>query len=684
MLFFGKKDKKLTFREKLDMYDMLIANFLAGNSIIEPSVVLDNSKLSIGYSNLASETTLTKYFTIVDFPTYLPLYFIANLRDGRILKPGVRINVYMYSTPHKIKWESPEMRSKLNIWKEYSEKINNEEMTVFEYRNKRDSLLANNRIQETTGYLNVAEKDQKRTTMKTSILIEIKCKRDDASLMNMTLVIKSFKDMCMADDIKYRELKGNLMDWVSYLGIFSLRYIKEIESKLTKKIFTDDVLAYFNPYRQGRVGTDGCMLGIDIHSSLPVFRKFKQDPEGADNWLISAETGGGKSYFVKYLLTNLLADNFVVMVLDYEGDEYTNLAYYLAYNAEEDVQIISMGKGSSQYFDPMPIGNLTGNDEIDSELKQTAIEYTVAMFRTMVCGLKGSLTNTENRVLSLAIRRVYDSAEVTEDKSTWKNSKNLTIRDVYEELVSMVDSKELVDEFTDNAEHKAALNIVDVASVYFNEGEAKFGIFENPIAIDSLLNARFIDFSFGNKGASSDTVDQISLALKQLSVANISIQIANHCKYVRHCFNVKVWEEFQRWGAIESSGNIIINEITGGRKRGTVNLIITNSLNSLLNEKNEVNRTLVNNIQSYAIGKITDLKTRKLFCDIYSRQELLPTLNQIGNVKGKGSGMQSKWKHSFCLAMDDGKTAVVKVMLPPKLAKSNIFTSTNIEQKRNN
>ena len=70
----------------------------------------------------------------------------------------------------------------------------------------------------------------------------------------------------------------------------------------------------------------------------------------------------------------------------------------------------------------MPIGNLTGNDEIDSELKQTAIEYTVAMFRTMVCGLKGSLTNTENRVLSLAIRRVYDSANVTEDKSTWKNS----------------------------------------------------------------------------------------------------------------------------------------------------------------------------------------------------------------------------------------------------------------------
>jgi len=39
-------------------------------------------------------------------------------------------------------------------------------------------------------------------------------------------------------------------------------------------------------------------------------------------------------------LTYLLADGFVVTVMDYEGDEYTNLANYIRAGNPEDVRII--------------------------------------------------------------------------------------------------------------------------------------------------------------------------------------------------------------------------------------------------------------------------------------------------------------------------------------------------------
>lgn len=670
--------KKVTLKERLDMYDMLIANMLAGNSIIEPDIPLNNSKLSIQFSNLASERSLTKYFTIVDFGNYIPIYFISHIRS-LCSNIGVRVNVYTYSTPHKIRWSSPEIRNKLRIWKEFSEEEKSKNITVFDYDTEVDNQKTAQRITESTGYLNSAEKENKRTTMKVSMLIEIKCLRNDTALMNMESSLKAFKDFCFAEEIKYRELKINLMDWLVRLGLFSLKPIKEVDNKLSKKIMTDDILSWLNTYRQGVVGKEGCLLGVDVLSTLPVLNKFREDPEGSDNWLISAETGGGKSYFIKALLTWLLADNFVVTVLDYEGDEYSNLAYFLSHGNTDYVRIISMGKGSSEYFDPMPIGDLTGDSEIDDDLKQIAINSTVAMFRTMVVGLKGELSNDAKKVLSQAIRRVYDSAGVTENKLTWSKSKGLKLEDVYREIEIMVDSKELLDEASENARHKAAVEILDASSVYFEEGESKYGIFKNPISVDSLFGAKFIVFSFGEKGASSLGSDPVELALKQLSVASVSIQISNYCKYVRKCFNVKVWEEFQRWGKLESSHEIIINAITGGRKRGDVNFIVTNDLASLLDIENKLNKTLIDNIQSYAIGKIRDERTRELFCSVYSKESVLDILNKIGTTNTKTKS-EDKWKHTFCVILNSGKTAVTKVKLPPEIANSRIFKSTNIQE----
>jgi len=48
-----------------------------------------------------------------------------------------------------------------------------------------------------------------------------------------------------------------MISYLRQLGPFSLYEDAQIDRKLSRKIFTDDILANFNSYKQGRVGTTG-------------------------------------------------------------------------------------------------------------------------------------------------------------------------------------------------------------------------------------------------------------------------------------------------------------------------------------------------------------------------------------------------------------------------------------------
>lgn len=685
----SKADKLNKRKDKIDMYDMIIANLLAGKSIIEPSKHLDNSQLAIGFSNIASETQISKFFLIRQLPDYLQPRLIDNIRN-KCVSAGVKINFFFYGNPYKINWESAEMRNKMTIWKQYADDHNGP-IDVFDYRTQRSGELAKRRIIESTKYLNEAELDHKRTLIRVAMLIEVSSKRDDESILNLMEAVNDLKALCAQSDIKVRELKINMIDWLQAFGVFCLKQMKEVTSKISYKVVTDDILANFNSYKQGRIGVEGISLGMDIMSGVPVLRKVKANSDAAENWLISAETGGGKSYYIKALLTYLLADGFVVTVMDYEGDEYINLANYIGAGKSEDVTVISMGKGSTTYFDPCEIPELTGDSDVDSDLKETAVNYIMSIFRIITCGLDGLLTQWEERILSTAVQRMYDCAGVTDDKQTWGRSKGLRLSMVYEELKNIVENKELVDSDSDNIRHRSALRIADAASIYFEEGEAKSGTFKNPMSANELYGAKFIIFSFGMKGASDSLNDPTVLALKQLSVACVSIQISNYCKYVKHCFNVKVWEEFQRWGEARGSAELISNVMTGGRKRGDVNFIITNDLASMLDDTNHVAKRIRQNIQNMAIGRIKDRGVRADFCKMFDLQDCSLALDKIAKAHAaddsssqtQNSGSGNRYRHSFCLILDSGKKAIVKVDLPQALKKSSLFrTGVDIKEKK--
>ena len=161
----------------------------------------------------------------------------------------------------------------------------------------------------------------------------------------------------------------------------------------------------------------------------------------------------------------------------------------------------------------------------------------------------------------------------------------------------------------------------------------------------------------------------------QLGAAQLSHQRSIFSKN-KGKFNFKLWEEFQRWGKFPGSDKTLGVALTGGRKLGDVNIIITNVIAELLGEDRF---NIFSNVTSFLIGAINDSKVRADVCERLSVPNMLPELNAISTVRSikdeeKGVHRQeSIYRYSFLCGLDKTKYAITKVMLPPNLAESELF-----------
>ena len=666
--------KKLgKFKDKLNMYDMMLANYFAKGAILDDVKGLGRGDISIGYSQITSSRYITKYYAVQRME-YVPMAFISRLREIGIDK-GISINTYIYSKPYVIDWNSSEMKNRMRNWKMYAEDLGElEGDSIFNFRKNRAEELKKRRIIESTQYLYYADSVYERTTSKVSILIEVRSERQDGGIINMSNALSEMDTFCKNNGIIIKEVRTNVVDWLRVLNPMSLYSVKEVESRLAKFSITDDIIANMNGFTQGKLGDRGIPLGVDVKSGLPVRKVFKEDPDDAENIIVSAQTRAGKSRLVKSWIPFFLGGNMVVVVNDYEGDEYTNLASFIRAGNPEDVMVVSFGKGSTKYFDTMPISTLTGNDDLDKELKEMAITFTLSMFRLMIAGVKGELTKLQKSIVSQAIRNVYDSYGVTNDKSTWHLSKNTRLYMVYEEIKLFVKRQTFYNDLNDNIKHNTAVDIVESCRPFFEDGEAYSEYFKDAMSIDDLNKARFIVFSFGMKGSANNQIDPVVLAMKQVSVMNINLQVSNYCRFVRHCCNVKIWEEYNRWGDAEGSAEIVANAMTGGAKRGDINLLLTNDLASILDDS-QMNVRIRQNVNGYIIGKIADESTRAKFCSTFQLKDIKSTLDAIARATTDTGNANSRYKYAFCAVFDNGDKAVLKSRIPMALESSALFKS---------
>ena len=276
------------------------------------------------------------------------------------------------------------------------------------------------------------------------------------------------------------------------------------------------------------------------------------------------------------------------------------------------------------------------------------------------------------------------------------------LKNLYEECISLISEYgfstengasrdetelDLTQQYRRNPKYKEALDLVIAKlSAYFeplDKGGIRSNVFTTRVTLDDIRRAKLVVCSFGMAGKSPAQVDPIQMGLSQLSASNIS-HIRSIFSKAEGKFNFKVWEEFQRWGSFPDADAAIQTALTGGRKLGDINFIITNDVKQLL--KND-RFGIFGNITSFAIGAIGDDDTRYELCRRLSvpllKQELDRLVTRKGNTESfekQDSELSSMYDKAFLVQLDKSVSTMVKMLIPDYVAKSDIFrTGVNLE-----
>jgi hypothetical protein len=483
--------------------------------------------------------------------------------------------------------------------------------------------------------------------------------------------VKRIEDYSKKIGLTLTRVLYEIPDFVRYVSPFSQRYLRNIEDILPKNVLPDETVSRFNAYNQGTLGVSGVYFGTDIYSRFPVLKRVKPDEDTAENWLVTAETGGGKSYIVKELIMELSARGYNGTIMDIEGFEYIPFANFMSRSS--NVQIINLAEGSGRYFDPVEIADPTGIESIDKDAKNMSVNFTLAMFKVLL-GRAYDEDIWLDTVLNDAVSEAYKDMGVSDDPQSWFYSKGRTLFDVYDSLKSIKHKRE------DRGYESAVEKAIAIVGKYFEPDGNRSSIFQEKVVVSDIVDADLVICSFGMAGKSPQAIDETQLALMQLGAAQFSHQRSIFSKS-KGKFNYKLWEEFQRWGKFPDSDKTLGVAITGGRKLGDVNIIITNVVKELLDDDRF---GIFGNVTSFLCGAIGDEKVRREFCERMTITNMLPELDKIsvqGKITDELGGVDSDYRYAFLCGLDRSKYATIKMILPPDIRDTQLFR-TGIAKKK--
>lgn len=684
---------------KISCFDLWKTVFLnsAKKDLSDYPKLREYNLYSNGSALFSGKDNISFFYTIDGYPKDLPIDFKESIRQEA--RDGVRISFISAFERTVIDWNSAQMRSKLKTWKTIDE--DTEDIDEFNYRENIKLMDNNTWRKQSLLYLSDAENRRKRRLFKYRSMMVVSGVRG----VNFDTSIDEIKSYCSSVGIKITRVEGDLEDFLKSFSPFSLDLDGNILKQVGNNTIPDELLARFSTYDQGKVGKKGMYWGIDVYSGFPVFKPIKKNKVDAENILITAETGGGKSFFLKGLLLQFVANSkFNGTVMDVEGFEYLPFAGFIANT--DNVVVLNMAEGQGKYYDPVEI-ILTGDEELDKDMFSFSKSFTLAILKTLLGKQFMEKNEWASVIVNDAVSKTYASKKVTLDTSTWGNSKGLTLftvyenmKDLYKDVLSFNNGKRnlggvyeddeynnLVSEYKSNNGYRDALDLVIAKlSTYFEpleKGGTRSDVFQDRVTLDDIRKAKLVVCSFGMAGKSADMVDSIQMALSQLSAANIS-HVRSLFSQAEGKYNFKVWEEFQRWGAFPDSDKTITTALTGGRKLGDVNLIITNNVRELLdNDRFGV----FQNTTSFAIGAIDDADTRELICHRLSIPLLKKDLDRLVTAKGNNESFGSDeevtsiYDKAFLVRLDKSVSTIAKMVLPDSIAKSSLFRTGDLSAK---
>ena len=646
---------------------------------------------------------VTAYYVVDELPPEFEMGYRATFRT--MVPEGISMNFIEDNEIFELNWDDPKVKTRLSVLDEVSDKTQEEAQTTSRYNAHKyvKSRQKDERLAMSIDYANDATmSDQdKRYLYKVRVMIVITGQRSE----EFTRVLKDFERMCEhRTGLQVRRVTGVIADTVSDFSPFSAEMTKESKRKIRSTFTSDELRAQWHPFEQGIVGYGTTYLGTNIETHSPVFHQFKRDVTDAEIVIILGMSGSGKSYLMKLLATQLAAnDNMIMTINDYEGGEYKGLGVLL----EKDFPVVSLdlGMGSGRYLDPVPLVP-TGDEEMDLTLFTRSRKNVIDLFRAVAGGETLSTYPWIRLIIERGVDLFYSSKGVSQDVSTWSNLAGCSIYSVYEYLkeyrpsfddllVSVTeDDKKVLQEEDIRELYKNALQAFQADRLYFLETFGSYfdkskklnNYFTKPVYLSDIIDAKLVICDYNMRGVPESQLSELDAILIPMNAATVAYYRTVY-PFARGLYNVKIWEELQRFSSLPNAVEILKTPITGGRKAGDINIVASNDPAKLV-EKDEY--SLFANYTLAMVGKIKSPTYQEKVCQALGIMDLSDELAEIGAVIEEDEGLTAgydevhsdPYKKAFILKLNSGESAVVKADLPKYLSDTPLFRTGVLAQAK--
>lgn len=682
-----KKDKILTskktrldkigFFNSLNLYTRLIAEKIGKGLTDVPKEPLPDGKFYYGSNRIYTQRGVKKMFILHNIPATLDRGFISDIRlvvqnavNTYNTTHGLNEFVHVYAVIDGEHFDLNLGNKRIQgRWTYFASEYDRVASKVDEQR-LQDELRKDKysegvrRKVNSFLYIKEAKEEQEAAFYKTKIILEFVASSNDVLLDAETAL----------DGYLYRtglEVKEVFIQTNEYLKAYSP--VRAKSDNLLRKmhegdVWTDDIISSTSISTHGTVGDKyGVYHGVDVQSKDVLVFDFAKG-SGAKNILLTAAAGEGKSNYAKMLYTFYHPlPQYATIIYDYEGSEYTPLGRLTK------ATFVGLGVSDGRYVNTMVIGRLTGDKEIDSELKIEAMTATERIFNVLVDEVNG-MTRQELALFSDCLNEVYRDFGVTDDPQTWHKSEDCTFFHIYAKLLKMKDNPDVVREYGENA----ILDFIIALKPYFEKGGIRTHWFKTPISVQELLDSRNIIFKFGMGGQDEAMIDTKYLALRQLFASYITMLVTSKNK-ARGLRTVIFLEELQRYLKHRFSGEIVAAISSGGRKLGVIAYYITNAPSEFMGHaKNEDSDDPISSNVSIVLSNITfpiigalwrhDVDT---LIDYFNLENARGVLYQLSDIK-ENERKDAPLKYAFFVRYR-GHGAVVRMLSHPALEELPLY-----------
>jgi len=287
-----------------------------------------------------------------------------------------------------------------------------------------------------------------------------------------------------------------------------------------RRNITTTALSAFFPFTSSfqKFDKSGVWLGIDSNN-IPIIKDIfsLSNPNG----VVLAQSGGGKSYFCKLLITRYLLNGTRVMVIDPQGEYKALVSHFKG-------QRIDLSRDSDTIINPL---DLMGHNYFEKRLS------LIDLMKIML----GELTDIQKAFLDKALNETYRKKGITKNPDTW-NSEPPILGDLMKVLKEMEKKASKLEQATINSlSSRLEMYVGGVFSFFnrktnlnFNNNLVCFDIGNLPSQVKPSVMFLVLDYIYMKMRSDLDRkillIDEAWTLLSRAEEAGYIFQIVKTCR----------------------------------------------------------------------------------------------------------------------------------------------------------